>query len=414
LPLILGRARDGDNDARLHAIRALRFAATADDHSALFELLTTAADPEIHGAVEETISDIFSRFGNVQQEAGWILERLDSAQRPRDRQALLRLLAGTGTSTALQRVLNQVRQGSEQDREVAFRALTQWPNDAALEPLLDLAGKPLNEAQQRLVLRGAVRLLQESPLPASKKADYFLRMVPLASDPVNRRLLLSGLAKVPDARVMEPIVSWLDNPAVRAEAAIAAIAAASNLGPGDDVAVNAAMNKLLAVVEDAELRNRARAKIRSPRPPLPTSAKMDAEGFTPIYDGHSFTGWEGNQQVFRIEDGAIVGGSLKQPVPRNEFLCTTNIYSDFELRLKFKLLGDNANGGVQIRSRRVPGNEVSGYQADLGQAVASTRSFTPNSGSGVGGGLIVDGQICRGATPGEAEFGHLRQARGRH
>lgn len=34
--------------------------------------------------------------------------------------------------------------------------------------------------------------------------------------------------------------------------------------------------------------------------------------------------------------------------------------------------------------------------------------FYTNSGSGVGGGLVVDGRIYHGATPGEAEFGHLR------
>lgn len=34
--------------------------------------------------------------------------------------------------------------------------------------------------------------------------------------------------------------------------------------------------------------------------------------------------------------------------------------------------------------------------------------FYTNSGSGVGGGLVVDGEIYHGATPGEAEFGHLR------
>jgi glucokinase len=36
--------------------------------------------------------------------------------------------------------------------------------------------------------------------------------------------------------------------------------------------------------------------------------------------------------------------------------------------------------------------------------------FYTNSGSGVGGGLIVDGQIYHGAPPGEAEFGQLRLA----
>lgn len=38
--------------------------------------------------------------------------------------------------------------------------------------------------------------------------------------------------------------------------------------------------------------------------------------------------------------------------------------------------------------------------------------FYTNSGSGVGGGLIVAGQIYHGAPPGEAEFGHLRLAPG--
>jgi hypothetical protein len=71
-------------------------------------------------------------------------------------------------------------------------------------------------------------------------------------------------------------------------------------------------------------------------------------------------------KVFRIEDGAVVGGSLKANVARNEFLCTTRQYGNFELRLKVKLLGKGANGGVQIRSRRVPNHhEVSGYQADM-------------------------------------------------
>jgi hypothetical protein len=91
-------------------------------------------------------------------------------------------------------------------------------------------------------------------------------------------------------------------------------------------------------------------------------------GFVSIFDGKTFKGWEGSQKVFRIEDGAIVGGNLKQSLPRNEFMATTKEYGDFELRLKFKLLGPEANGGVQIRSQRVPhSSEMIGYQADMGQ-----------------------------------------------
>lgn len=90
----------------------------------------------------------------------------------------------------------------------------------------------------------------------------------------------------------------------------------------------------------------------------------------PLFDGKSFSGWEGNLNVFRIQKGAIVGGSLAAALPNNEFLCTTREYADFELSLKCKLLGpaDQANAGIQIRSQRIPNHhEMIGYQADMGQ-----------------------------------------------
>jgi len=98
------------------------------------------------------------------------------------------------------------------------------------------------------------------------------------------------------------------------------------------------------------------------------AASLALSGSTPLFDGKTFAGWEGNLKTFRIEDRSIVGGTLKADIPRNEFLCTTREYADFVLRLKFKVLGEKANAGVQIRSQRIPNHhEVIGYQADLGE-----------------------------------------------
>jgi len=90
-----------------------------------------------------------------------------------------------------------------------------------------------------------------------------------------------------------------------------------------------------------------------------------------LSDGRTFAGWAGAtagaDPTWRIVDGAFVGGSLKAAVPRNEFLCTTRAYTNFVLRLEFRILGDGANAGIQVRSRRVPDHhEMIGYQADLG------------------------------------------------
>jgi len=91
-------------------------------------------------------------------------------------------------------------------------------------------------------------------------------------------------------------------------------------------------------------------------------------GPTSLFDGKTFSGWEGNLARFRVESGAIVAGTLAAPIERNEFLCTTREFKDFELRLRVKLLGgEKANAGVQFRTARIPNHhEVSGFQADMG------------------------------------------------
>ena len=88
----------------------------------------------------------------------------------------------------------------------------------------------------------------------------------------------------------------------------------------------------------------------------------------PLFNGKTLDGWEGDLKIFRVEDGAIVAGTLDNKIARNEFLCTSKTYGDFELRLKVKLLGgDGANAGIQFRTKRIPNHhEVSGYQADMG------------------------------------------------
>ena len=91
---------------------------------------------------------------------------------------------------------------------------------------------------------------------------------------------------------------------------------------------------------------------------------------TPLFDGKSFTGWQGDTgSVWRIEEGALVAGSLQKKQQNNNFLATTKEFTNFELRLKWKLEGTEGfvNGGVQFRSKRIPNDfEVIGYQADLG------------------------------------------------
>ena len=86
-----------------------------------------------------------------------------------------------------------------------------------------------------------------------------------------------------------------------------------------------------------------------------------------LFDGKSLEGWEGDTKVWRVQDGAIVGGSMEGNA-RNEFLATKKPYKNFVLRLEYKLTGTEGfvNGGVQFHSKRAEEHEMIGYQADIG------------------------------------------------
>jgi hypothetical protein len=92
---------------------------------------------------------------------------------------------------------------------------------------------------------------------------------------------------------------------------------------------------------------------------------------TRLFDGRSLEGWqELTPRTWRIDKGALVGGSLNETVPHNDFLSTTKEFKNFDLRLKVKLAGTGfVNGGIQLRSQRLkdPAFEMTGYQADMGE-----------------------------------------------
>lgn len=108
-----------------------------------------------------------------------------------------------------------------------------------------------------------------------------------------------------------------------------------------------------------------------------------------LFNGESLDGWEGSGTIFRVESGAIVGGSLEKPIEESHYLCTEKKYGNFELKLAAKFVTNDlqVNGGISFRAKRVPdSHEVMGYQADLGYVDAKIiplfSDFIPQDTSG--------------------------------
>ena len=83
----------------------------------------------------------------------------------------------------------------------------------------------------------------------------------------------------------------------------------------------------------------------------------DHTGFVRIFDEATLNHWDGDPNVWKVEDKAIVGNSPKEkPVGTTFLIWRGGEPADFELKLEVKAEGAGANTGIQYRSRNVTPN----------------------------------------------------------
>ena len=139
-----------------------------------------------------------------------------------------------------------------------------------------------------------------------------------------------------------------------------------------------------------------------------TRAESDEAGFRSLFNGQNLEGWTGEDGVWRVENGSIVGESTaEKPLNHNSFLVWNHgDVDDFELRLQFKLTGSDiktANSGVQYRSGIKPDGHVFGYQADIDTAGNWMGACYDELGRGMlakrGEKVVIDAEGKREVTP---------------
>lgn len=119
---------------------------------------------------------------------------------------------------------------------------------------------------------------------------------------------------------------------------------------------------LLAPFEDQEIRD----LLYYLRQPAQAPLMASADNVDLFFNGTDLTGWDGDESLWRVENGEIVGAT-KTGLKHNEFLKSEMILKDFRLIFEVKLTPNSENSGIQFRSQRADHGEVKGYQADAGQ-----------------------------------------------
>ena len=73
----------------------------------------------------------------------------------------------------------------------------------------------------------------------------------------------------------------------------------------------------------------------------------DSERSEIFFNGVNLKDWIGDTTIWKAKDGMLIGSTMKDSIDHAIWITTEKNYSDFELTMSVKLVGDaNKNSGV--------------------------------------------------------------------
>lgn len=256
-PVLVAETANADDQISLAAFRALGQLATPGQLMTVTRCLTTQARRQIAGEAEQAILPAFQRIPEAADQVEPVLKVYAATPKTAPRQVLLRLMGTLGGAKALETVLTATLNRDAMVRETALRSLANWPDAAAVMPILDKIRAVKDPTLDILLVRGALRLLPSATdLPASEKIKAYAGLIAQAPGTGEKKLVLSGLGESAIPGSMQLVVPFLEDSEVQAEAGLAAlkIAKASRPIAGD---VQAALKKVAATTKDEKLKQEA-------------------------------------------------------------------------------------------------------------------------------------------------------------
>lgn len=122
-------------------------------------------------------------------------------------------------------------------------------------------------------------------------------------------------------------------------------------------------------------------------------------GAVSLFDGKTLDGWtqKNGTATYRVEEGTIIGRTAEGSP--NSFLCSNEEYGDFELSFEVKLLNNELNSGVQIRSQTAKPKGDEKYGRVNGPQVEIEASGEKGAEAG-----YIYGEACGGWMTPEAKL----------
>lgn len=224
-PALLAAAVDRAPEVRVAALDALATVAPQDALPQLVAGIVAAQDNATRNAAENAAMVVGLRAEKNGGRAKPLLAAFASADTGAEaKAALLRVLGQIGDEAAMPAVLNAAGSGDGGEvRATALRVLSDWPGAAPMDTLLGFARNASNETDRIIALRGYVRMVaMPSDRDAQQTLALYREVCALAKTAEEKKLVLSGLAKMGHPDALEVIRPYLEDNEVKEEAKLAA------------------------------------------------------------------------------------------------------------------------------------------------------------------------------------------------
>ena len=249
-PMLLQAGRDGDPSVRLAAVEAMTVIGAPLGFPELIQIVLSGAVPD--EPAEKALLAVAGRLPDLAARVTPVKNALANAK-PATKALLLRVLRGLGGAEALASVRGCLADGDPTVRDAAVRALADWSDEAPVEDLLKLIKEAPENTHRVLALRGYLRLARSTKGEPAEQLRLLQQVQQAAVTPEAKKMLLAGLADVPEAGALQVASSMLGDAAVQAEARIAALKIAGGLARANPAAAREAVDKLLAANADKSL-----------------------------------------------------------------------------------------------------------------------------------------------------------------
>ena len=223
VPGLLKLVSGQDADIRKQAWAGLAALAGEDHMDAIMKAVVKTKEAKDLPDAEEAIKKVTSRAEDKGACFKAIADYFDNVP-DATKGVLLGLGAVSGDAAALAMERKALASGNKALYGQALRALAAWPNASAAEDLLKLAKGAPEKVDRLVALRGYVRIaaLETARLTGAKRTQMLKTAMGLAERTDEKKQVVGALQSAPTLEALNMLKQYMNDPALKAEAEMAA------------------------------------------------------------------------------------------------------------------------------------------------------------------------------------------------